>query len=104
MPSRGRRVAARQAQLSRRKRRDHGPASIPADQPRSPSPALEAVAPSPVAPVAGTVRSEARIATPPRRAEQRHPVYHYVGPEIRRIVILTGIIVIVLVVAAFLIK
>ncbi|MBM3924879.1 MAG: hypothetical protein FJ320_02675 [SAR202 cluster bacterium] len=105
MPSRGRRVAARQAQLSRRKRRDHGPASIPADQPRSASATLDTLAPSPIAPTVGAVRAESRTPqAPPRRTEQRHMVYHYVGPEMRRIIILTGVIVAVLVIASFLIK
>jgi len=106
MPSRGRRIAARQAQLSRRKKRDHGSANIPVGQPPPTSADFETPGLSNAASTTATVQAESRAVStpPPRRVEQRHSVYHYVGPEMRRILILTGVIVAVLVIASLLIK
>ena len=79
---------------------------MPADQPRPTNANLETPGLSIAASTTATVQAESRAAStpPPRRVEQRHSVYHYVGPEMRRILILTGVIVAVLVIASLLIK
>lgn len=114
MPAKGRRVASRQAQLGRRKRRSGrvpgeiapGPATIdlepggeeaePTTESRTPA---TRVAPRP-APVTagprtgGQTRASARL---------RNDAYNYLGRELRRIGILAAVLLIVLIVLSFLI-
>ena len=100
---RGKKVAAKQAQLSKRKKRGRGPSGIPtastAQRRRQPAAADSAswaeMTPTPNA--ATTAASPA-----PRTAAaviSRQPlVYSYVGMELRRILMLSGVIIAAIVV------
>lgn len=115
MPGKGRRVASRQAQLGRRRRRQNrGPggtqtserpaedsrnqaaktAATTVEEPPEPAPDGRATAPSRSASPAAQPR-------PARTRAERPPAYNYIAPELRRIVILAGILTIVLIVLAF---
>jgi hypothetical protein len=115
MPDKGRRVASRQAQLGRRKRRqsrgasgapsdgdatavaENQPANRVATQEREPTTAAQdarEVAPPRTAPA--TLRR-----SPTRARAERPMAYNYVGPEMRRILILSGVLIVILVVLAF---
>lgn len=116
MPGKGRRVASRQAQLGRRrKRQTRGPSGTPTAEPET-----RAAAPRPLAEsVATEVREPAppltnvRAPTPPRpvaplpqtrSARGRGDLgiaYRYVMPELRRIGIMAGVLLVVLVVLSF---
>jgi hypothetical protein len=116
MPSKSRRVAARQTQMtSKRKRKAQGQAP-----------------PVPVAPVAGpdattpvsvdqpTAAQQSPAAAPPTTPRPRGsfrsrgqaraaaaaapPALNYIGPEMRRIAIVTGLIVVVLIVLTFILR
>ena len=115
MPDKGRRVASRQAQLGRRKRRQNrGPSGAPSDgattaiaenqpadrvatqerEPTTPTQDARAAAPSRPAP--------ASLRRSPTRARAERPMaYNYIGPELRRILILFGVQIVILVVLAF---
>ncbi len=106
---RGKKVAARQAQLSKRKKRGRGPSGIPTmtaaqrrtqpvDSPQ-PSAAAEAM-PSRAAPAAAVTASPAPQATAAVSARQPL-VYSYVGNEMRRILILSGVIIVAIVALSF---
>ena len=106
---RGKKVAARQAQLSKRKKRGRGPSGIPtmtAAQRRtqpvdSPQPSASADAtPTQTAPAAAVAASPAPQATAAVSARQPL-VYSYVGNEMRRILILSGVIIVAIVALSF---
>ena len=118
MAGKSRRVAARQSQLNRRrKKQQRGPSGIPAAMPEPADPASQEESSTTTAAVATTqpvqtrsVRSYAPAA--PERSpgsgrprglsrEEAAPAYHYMGPEIRRIVVMAGIAFTVLVVLKF---
>ena len=111
MPGKSRRVASRQAQLSRQRRRQsRGPSGIPA------TPQGMAVGPQPSDGVDARVQgSAASVPAAPRsspsvpagsgsaraRAE-RSVTYNYIGAEFRRILILSGVVLAALIVLAIL--
>ena len=94
MPGRGHRIAARQAQLGQRRRRQGRAAPT---LPPSPPPASveeEELAPQP-APVVAP--ASARPA-PRARPEYRPGVLNFIGPELKRIATLGSVLIVVLVV------
>ena len=91
MPNRGRRVAARQAQIGLKRKKSRGPSGIPTE----PRPNVTNQAP-PNTNALGTPVTAPRP-TPIRRTDPRPAVYSYIGPEIRRILLLGGIIIAILV-------
>ena len=115
MPAKGRRVASRQAQLGRKRRRQtRGPGATPLDGPsaavvdRQPVDAEAAPAKRPVTPASGE-RVAAPSRPPPARPQRgtvrargdRSMPYEYVGTELRRILILSGALIVVLIVISF---
>jgi hypothetical protein len=115
MPDKGRRIASRQAQIGRRKRRQNrSPGGPPSDgaatavaenQPAHPiavqdrdstTPAQDTKAAAPSRPAAASLRQ-----SPARARAERPMAYQYVGPELRRILILSGLLIVILVVIAF---
>jgi hypothetical protein len=111
MPGKSRRVASRQAQLSRQRRRQsRGPSGIPATRQGT------AVGPQPSdgvdARVQGSVGSApaAPRSSPPvpagsgsaRARAERSVTYNYIGTEFRRILILSGVVLAALIVLAIL--
>ena len=99
MPSRGRRIAARQAQLGQKRKKGRGPSGIPTtpDVDRD-----DQVLPQ-TSPVTSTVTEPRPTSTTARRTEARPAVYRYVGSELRRILLLSGVILAVLVALSFVI-
>ena len=113
MPGKARRVAARQSQLNRRrKKQQRGPSGSPpmapaqvqvddrpsgevAVQPeQTEAPAPASIRPSPVA-------AQQAPANPLRAARgrgERPDAYSYVGPEVRRILAMAGVVVFALVI------
>ena len=116
MPGKGRRVASRQAQLGRRRRK---PARPDGGIPTSQAPAAVAetqpvdavdTQPDRSADSAGVnreaVRSRPVPAVPQRVARsraERPAAYNYVGAEVRRILIMSGVLLAVLIVLAIII-
>ena len=116
MPGKARRVAARQSQLNRKRRKQQrGPSGTPpvvpaqvqvddrpsdevAAQPEQPqhsaAPAPASRRASPVAPQSGPI-SQPRSA---RVRGERPDAYNYVGAEVRRILAMAGVVVVALVV------
>ena len=103
MASKSRRVASRQSQLNRRKRKQQrGPSGIPAGVPEPDNAvssadggALDDVAATALAdPAPVTLVPSAQIANPTRSQtrirDERPAAYQYMGPEIRRIVVMAG--------------
>ena len=109
MPSRGKRVAARQNNLRRRRNnanRSNPPAGARATAVAEPDTAPAEVSPaaSPAASAvpAGTSRPIGRSETQPRgRRFDRPAAYNHVGSELKRIGIFSGILVVVLVAVSF---
>ncbi len=124
MAGKSRRVASRQGELSRRKKRtQRGPSGIPATTPNSAQPqqngggvaALTAEPAASVAPVAGaqqaapapnaTERPSPRGAGQPRGQArvrgERPTAYNYVGSELRRIGLLATVVVAALIAVSF---
>jgi len=114
MPAKGRRIASRQAQLGRRRRQQNrkteeslavsvaAPADIPAE---TAAPANAAAAPSAAestGPAASTARAPRRPAAGQTRTD-RSAAYTHLGSEVRRILILAGILLAVLVGLSFVI-
>jgi hypothetical protein len=115
MPDKGRRVASRQAQLGRRKRRQNrSPGGAPSDgtaiaiaenqqAERVATQERERITPAqdtrPVAPSRPVPTSLRR--SPTRVRAERSMAYNYVGSELRRIVIIYGGLIVILVVLAF---
>ena len=110
MPGKGRRVASRQAQLGRRRRKPARPdGGIPSSQAPAAvaeSQTVDAVDTQPERPVAPVgVSREAVPARPvpavsprvPRSRIERPAAYNYVAAEVRRILIMSGILLVVLI-------
>ncbi len=121
MPRKSRRTAARQAQLSGRARRErpHGPTGIPEGIGTTPSVASGPGDESQVIAEAKTAsggvaasrstapssRVAAVAASQPRgRGLQVAPIETYFAPEIRRIALMTGAILVILAVLVFLLR
>lgn len=123
MPGKARRVASRQAQLSRRRRKQQRGGPVP--QPAAQAPAIvdgaqaETVAEPPTAPgaAAPSPAPEARAAAAPAAAATapvapaRRPVasrgeravaVNYVGPELRRILLLASVVLAAIIVLGIL--
>ena len=118
MAGKSRRVAARQSQLNRRrKKQQRGPSGIPAAVPETAEPASQeegsttnvaVAAPQPVQTRSGRSYAPAAQERPaasgrPRglSREEAAPAYQYMVPEIRRILVMAGIAFTVLVVLKF---
>ncbi|MBM3943487.1 MAG: hypothetical protein FJ316_11325 [SAR202 cluster bacterium] len=110
MAGKGRRVASRQAELNRRRRR-HVPAGGHPSSGVAVQDRLEGSAP------AGTPAGTAQAALrPASAAPAAHPgpasrargeassIYSYVGPEMRRIALLMGAVILILVILSFILK
>ena len=113
MPGKARRVASRQSQLNRRRRKQQrGPSGTPPvvaaqvqvdDQP-SDEDAVEpkrTAAPAPASMRATPAAAQPGAAIAPRFSRirgERPDAYNYVGPEIRRILAMAGVVVVALVV------
>ena len=125
MPGKARRVASRQAQLSRRRRKQQRGGPVP--QPAAQAPAIvdgaqaETVAEPPPAPAPGAAApppaAEARAAAAPAAAAtqpaaaarrpaasrvERVAASNYVGPELRRILLLASVVLAVIIVLGIL--
>ena len=108
---RGKRVAAKQAQLSRRKKKGRGPSGIPkmtaAQRRRQPvaatsePAAAEGIPTQPATAAAAVASSPAPRATASVTSARQPLVYSYVGSEMRRIVMLSGVIIAAIVVLSF---
>ena len=113
MPGKARRVAARQSQLNRRRRKQQrGPSGTPpvvaaqvhVDDPTSGEVAVQPEqtrAPVPASMPATPAAAQPGPASPPRSARvrgERPDAYTYVGPEIRRILSMAGVAVVALLV------
>ena len=106
---RGKRVAAKQAQLSRRKKKGRGPSGIPtmsaAQRRRRPVAASPGASTTESAPTQTASATAAATSTAPQAAAvvaSRQPlVYSYVGKEMRRILILSGVIITAIIVLSF---
>ena len=111
MPSKGKRVAARQNNL--RRRRGGANRAAPARNPAVASPAASAVAEAeperPVTAATATPPAQSRATTavgrpasvPRGRRFDRPAAYNHVGSELRRIGIFSGVLVVVLVAVSF---
>ncbi len=99
MPGKGRRMASRQAELGRRRRRQNrGVGTAVADPPESaPSPAATlTAAQDSAAPAAPLPQPRAAVSAVPRSGSRtrfdRPTAYNYVKPEMRRIFIMSGVL------------
>jgi len=115
MPDKGRRVASRQAQLGRRRRRQNrGPGGAPpvelapeesnrrAFQPVATRvPEADGASPSAGPPASTRAVSVAAQSRSARTRTERPTAYNFVAPELRRILVLSGVLTAVLVVLAF---
>ena len=118
MAGRARRVASRQGQLNRkRKRQQRGPSGIPvatdvpvqedeqvdsvADGPSTPSSVPAASTAGQAPPVAARAAPESRPPAAPRLRRDQMSSATYVGPEVRRILAMAGVILVALFVLAF---
>ena len=113
MPGKGRRVASRQAQLGRRRRKPARPdGRIPSSQAPAAvaeSQSVDTVDTQPERPAAPTginreiTQARSVPAAPqrvPRSRAERPTAYNYVGAEVRRILIMSGVLLAVLIVLA----
>ena len=107
---RGKHVASRQAQLSKRKRKGKGPSGIPtmsaAQRRRQPvaaaQPSSTGDAATSAAPAMGTAAASPAPQAAAVTMSARQPlVYSYVGKELRRILVLGGVIMVVIVALSF---
>ena len=115
MPGKARRIASRQAQLSGRKRQQRGPSGIPnptpvgtgADDREVDATLPEATGATAAIPVGAPPRPGPATARPtpatplarPLRARGERPsTYNYIGSELRRIVIMGGCVVAIIIV------
>jgi hypothetical protein len=110
MPGKARRVASRQAQLNRRrKRQQRGPSGIPPpptvgtgiDGGAAGATVPQATGATEAVPVTGRSRPGPVAARTLRTRGERPSTYNYVGSEIRRIVILAGSVVAIIIVLGF---
>ena len=121
MPGKARRVASRQGQLNRkRKRQQRGPSGIPVatavpvqedehadcvdiDTPRAPA-AIPATSTTGQAPPAGARATPAsRPSAGPRLRRDQASSVNYVAPELRRILAMAGVVFVVLIALAFIV-
>lgn len=116
MPAKGRRIASRQAQLGRRRRQQSrkteeslavsvaAPADIPAETaaPANAAAATGSAAAESAGPAAAPARAPRRPAAGQTRTD-RSAAYTHLGSEVRRILILAGILLAVLVGLSFVI-
>ena len=119
MPAKDRRVASRQSQLNRRrKRQQRGPRGIPATVPENPSEdgqerdqaaglSPEKTEPTPAVATVNRPTSEptlprpmARTAGPSRGRREPLNTVNYVGAELRRILVMASVVIAVIVVLA----
>ena len=109
MPSRGRKRASRQAQLSQKRRRSRSGANTRTfdagpTQPREAAPSTPSV-PSATAATPTAAPAPAQAATPRRQRRQATHntpmVYRYLGRELRQIGVLASVMVAVLVALSF---
>jgi hypothetical protein len=113
MPGKDRRIASRQAQLNRRKKRQQrGPSGIPPPPPVGTgvdgrtveatvfqaTGATGATGATEAVPVTGRSRPGPAAARPFRARGERPSTYNYVGSELRRIMIMAGSIVAIIIV------
>ena len=120
MPGKARRVASRQAQLNqRRKKQQRGPRGIPVAQPvaspedgqadlsvatQEPELAAPTPASSPSAqpsPAAGRTGPATRSLNPSRARREYTTSTNYIGAELRRILVMAGVVLVVLVALTF---
>ena len=94
MPTRGRRIAARQAQLGQKRKKGRGPSGMPS----MPDPEMEEHGLPSSIPETATFAGQPAT---PRRTETRPAAYRYVGSELRRVLLVTCVIIIVLVALSF---
>ena len=123
MPGKSRRVASRQAQLSRRRKRaQKGPAdsipsapmpievdgkqaeSPPAVVPETPptTPPAVPARPSPMAARPAPVTAAARTRRPSRTRGESPATYNFIGAELRRILLMASVVLVVIIVLGFL--
>ena len=110
MPGKARRVASRQAQLNRRrKRQQRGPSGIPPPPPAGTGVDGRAVGATvfqetgatgatEAVPVTGRSRPGLVAARPLRARGERPTTYNYIGSELRRILIMAGSVVAIIIV------
>ena len=112
MPGKGRRMASRQAELGRRRRRQNRASAAVAAPPAGPSPnAAPAAEPQgdSTAPAAREAPQQQRPAPAPaqpapgRARGDRPPAYNYMVPEVRRISIMAGVLLVGLIALSFVI-
>jgi hypothetical protein len=113
MPNKAHRVAARQAELSRKKHRGKGRPQVVDSSPAPVPPATTTTAVKEPA-VAETVRKETVAASsaqpaaqPARRSRQRAsaaPAHSYLGAELRQIGTIVALIAVILVVLTFVLR
>ena len=111
MPSRGRKRASRQAQLSQKRRRSRSGANTRTfdagpTQPREAAPSAATVRSTPVATAATAAAVAAPAPAAPRRQRRQATpntpmVYRYLGRELRQIGILASVMVAALVALSF---
>lgn len=111
MPSKGKRVASRQNNL--RRRRGGANRAAPARNPAAASPVASAVAEAeperPITAATATTPAQSRptiavgrpASVPRGRRFERPAAYNYVGSELRRIGIFSGVLVVVLMAVSF---
>lgn len=107
MPGKARRIASRQAQLNRRrKRQQRGPSGIPPPPPAGTdvdgrtvgASVPQATGATEAFPVTGRSRPDPVAARPFRVRGERPSTYNYVGSELRRILIMAGSVVAIIIV------
>ena len=112
MPGKGRRMASRQAELGRRRRRQNRASAAVAAPPAGPSPNTAHVAgpqEDSSAPVAQETPQQQRPtpapapAAPSRSRGDRPAAYNYMVPEVRRISIMAGVLLVGLIALSFVI-
>ena len=112
MPGKGRRMASRQAELGRRRRRQNRASAAVAAPPAGPSPNAAPVAETQGAsdaPAARETPQQQRPAPAPaqpapgRSRGDRPAAYNYMVPEVRRISIMAGVLLLGLIALSFVI-
>ena len=117
MPGKGRRVASRQAQIGRKRRRQ-GRATVAGDGPLAAEestrvataepgtqaePQSTAPVNAPQVPVQPSPAQSSPQRNAPRNRLDRPAAYNYVGTEVRRILIMSGVLLAVLIALSFVI-
>lgn len=96
MPNRGRRIAARQAQLGQKRKRGRGPSGIP-------STADTEMGEHGLGHSTPETATLAEQTTTTRRTSTQPAAYRYVGSELRRVLLVSCVIIIVLVALSFIV-